>query len=85
MERNVRKRSPFITLVAVVVAMLATVILASPDAGEFSAGGSGGMAVGGTTVAPCVPVEAPAAAPDGVAPASEVDPGWATEEKLGRW
>ena len=94
MERTHRNRQPFVTVFAVVVTALTTLILAAPYAGEFTGGGPGHASGGAATVAPCVPSEAaptsPATAatyppaPPAVAPTQPPQgPGWATEEKLG--
>lgn len=83
MERSSRNRNPFVTFFAVVVAALTTLILAAPYAGEFSGVGPGHAADGASTVAHCVAIDAPAAAPDTEGANPVARPAWATEEKLG--
>ncbi len=57
MERTSRNRNPVVALLAVVVAVLTTWILAAPYAGEFAGGGSEPAPDGAPTIAPCAPTD----------------------------
>ncbi len=82
MQRTRRNRNPLVTFSVVLVATLTTVIWAAPHAGEFSGVGPG-QGADGATVAPCVPIDAPATQPDAAGSNPVSGPAWATEEKLG--
>lgn len=83
MERTSRNRNPVVALLAVVVAVLTTWILAAPYAGPSSGGDPGHGSGGASTPAPCIETDAPAAATEASAPVPAAEPAWATEEKLG--
>ena len=83
MKRTRRNWNPLVTLSAVVVAALTTLILAAPDAGEFSGAPLGHVPDGVPTVAPCVALDAPAPPPDTAGATPAAAPAWATEDKLG--